>query len=447
MNAGKILRGLLLAGMLAGALVGAWLVWRWQTTPVPPEISLDGVDKPIADKVHDALEVARRNPRSAHAWGELGMVLAANGFNEHIVRCYTEAQRLDPDDPAWPYLHGLHLLEVNPRQAFPLLKQALALTVNREEQAAMHFRLARALLEDGQIERADEHARALHELEPHGLRNRFVLALLALARGERDSARDHLRVLADVPFAQKSASLLLAPLVDKEAAQALRDRAARLPLDAPWPDPIEERMRQFRGERLNRIEPYLALQRQGKSAEALAFLRRFVATAPDREVCFILGQALMNRGEYAEAEEMLRAAIRYEPKNVKSHLLLGACLLARAEKLRQQPGGKLAAMDLFQKAVAAADEALALQSENGLAHQVRGWALKHLERPQEALAALRRAVLILPDDSESHRQLGETLAEAGHLKEGLEHLHLAVQFARPGDQRPRQALEKWRGRE
>jgi tetratricopeptide (TPR) repeat protein len=371
------------------------------------------------------------------------MVLAANGFQEHIARCYAEAERLDPADPAWPYLHGVHLLEVSPKQAFPLLKKALSLTGDREEQKAMHFRLARALLEAGQMEQADEHARALQQLEPHGVRSRFVSALLALERGEHDRARDHLSVLTDVPFAKKSASLLLAPLLDKDAAQALRERAARLPLDAPWFDPIEDRMRQCRGERLHRIEPYWALERQGKTDEALAFLRRFVATAPDREVCFILGQALMARAEFAEAEEMFRAAIAYEPTNVKSHLLLGACRLARAEQRHQEPGGREAAAALFRQAVAAEDDALALQPENGLAHQVRGWALKHLGRTDEAVASLRRAVLILPNDAESHWQLGETLAESGRLKEGLEHLRLAVEFARPGDQRPRQALEKW----
>src|SRR5205823_2467440 len=106
------------------------------------------------------------------------------------------------------------------------------------------------------------------------------------------------------------------------------------------------------------------------------------------------------------------------------------------------PAGKETALDLFRQSVAAADQALALKSELGIAHQTRGWALKHLGRMDEAVRALRQAVLIQPESSDMHRQLGETLAEAGQLSEALEHLQYSVQFARPGDQQPLQALQK-----
>ena len=143
---------------------------------------------------------------------------------------------------------------------------------------------------------------------------------------------------------------------------------------------------------------------------------------------------------------MLRAALRYDPKNVKTHFLIASCLLLRGESLDQQSGGREKARTLFSEAVTAANETLALHPEHGLTHVTRGWALKHLGRTEEALMALRRAVDIQPDFPDAHLYLGETLAEAGRLYEALPHLQNSVRFARPGDARPSEALARLRAK-
>src|SRR5437764_828110 len=95
--------GLFLAASLGLALAG-WVGWRWYATPAPPRIPLDGVQTEIAQAVGAALEEVRRRPRSGAAWGRLGMVLHANGFDEHVADCYRNAERFDPNNPRWPYL-------------------------------------------------------------------------------------------------------------------------------------------------------------------------------------------------------------------------------------------------------------------------------------------------------------------------------------------------------
>src|SRR5437762_1641426 len=147
-------RTLVLGLFLAGALVAGWFAWRWYTAPVPPEIPLKGVEEHVADMVQEAVGAIRRQPRSGKAWGQLGMILAANGFDEYVPRCYAEAKRFDPNNPDWPYLHGLYLLEVHPNQAFPFLEEALSLARDAEEKAAIHFRLAQALHDEEQLDRA-----------------------------------------------------------------------------------------------------------------------------------------------------------------------------------------------------------------------------------------------------------------------------------------------------
>ena len=62
------------------------------------------------------------------------------------------------------------------------------------------------------------------------------------------------------------------------------------------------------------------------------------------------------------------------------------------------------------------------------------------------IQAFRDAVTGQPESAELHRELGEELAEAGRLGEGLVHLEDAVKLAPPGDPRYRAELEKWKGK-
>lgn len=443
MNVRKLVIGLL----LVAALPAGWFAWQWKTTPVPPEVPLTGVDELVAAAVRSAVQAVEKQPRSGAAWGKLAMVLVANGFDADAPRCYDEAARWEPANPAWPYLRGMHRLEVDPAEAMPFLVKALSLTSDFGEKAAIHFQLGQALLEDGQLAEAERHVQALRRMEPDGPRTQFLLGLLALARADRESARKHLSTLTATPFIQKRACTLLAGLVDdKEQARKLQERAERLPTDQAWPDPFIQEMKGHYVNRMKRLTPYMMLDSQGRQQEALMFLRRLVAESPDGEVCFFLGLALYKMNEFEEAEKMLEAALRYEPTNVKSQFFIASSLLQRAERKYQEPSGKDAALELFRRTVAAADKTLVLKSEHGAAHQVRGWALKYLGRRDEALAALRQAVLIQPETSDMHMQLGEALAEAGQMKEALEHLQHAVKFASPGDPRPMQALEKARAK-
>ncbi len=446
---------------LAAALTGAaaWYGWRWHTTPAPPDLSLDGVAPALRESVEKAAGAVRRQPRSAKAWGELCRLLIANGLDAQALPCLVQVQRLDPREPCWPYLHGsVALLLAKPREGIPKLREALTLTDaaatgdaatdaadarHAEARHAILFLLATALIEDGQLDEAEQRLRELGAAQGQGARLHFGLGLLARARDDRPAARKHLSVLADHPCARKQVCFLLASLTpeDEKLADSYRSRAAGLPPDVPWPCSYDEEVRNYRV--AAPLDRYHELAAAGRPEAALDYLRQAAAQAPDEETCYLLGIVLLKSRQFDEAEAMLRRSLEFNAQNMRAHLYLGAALIERGERLVREPGRHAPAMEVFRQAVAAEDKALALQSDVALAHLIRGRALKALGRPDEALAALRKATLAGPDLPEAHQLLGEVLAEAGQWDEAFEHLENAVRVA-PLDPRPRQALEKWR---
>jgi tetratricopeptide (TPR) repeat protein len=441
MNNRKLLIGSALVVLGAAA---AWWGWHWHTTPVPPHVALEGVDEEMADLVRQGLDEVRRQPRSAESWGKLGMILAANSFDEPAAVCFVHAERFDPRSPRWPALHGIVLLGRDGPAGILLLKQALALRPGPADRAAILSRLAHVLVEDGQLDDAEARVNELRSLEGDSGRVHFGLALVARARDDRAGAREHLNLLTDDPYARKQALTLLASLSRDDPA--LWQQASQLPPDLNWPSPFEDDMRSFKVDRMKRIAQYWDLSRQGRQDEAFDFLQRLAAQAPDEGICFILGFELYKANRFDEAADALQTALRFNVGNVKAQLFLGAALLQRGEKLLRDGRDSEAALDLFRQAIACEDRTLKLQSDSGQAHLIRGRALKYLGRTEEATQALRQALLYQPEFAEIHLTLGELLAEAGQLDEGLAHLENAVRVAGPDSTRPRAALDAWRAK-
>jgi tetratricopeptide (TPR) repeat protein len=435
---------------VATLAVCAWLGWRWYTTPIPPELPLDRMDPAVAAVMQTALDEVRRSPRSGAAWGKLAMVTAANDCRDEALACLIQAERFDRENPRWPYLHGHMLLSGQPHEAFPLLRQALACPATREQEAAIRFRLALALIEDGRLDEAEQHLDRLRDLKSDGTRVSFGMALLAVARDDRPVARQLLESVRVSPFARQQAHARLAALalVDGDTARARfhQQHAAQPPPDIPWPDPLLDEMYACAVSRQSRFLEAEALEGRGRTTEAVALLRQIAAGTPDARSYLALGRALGNQGAYDEAEQVLGAVVEMDRTNLQAHHLLGTVLFLKAEQQAETPAGKELARTLFCKAVESQDQALAIQADHGVAHLMRGRALARLGRTKEALASLRLAAQSRPEFADVHLYLGLALAEADNIPEALPHLEDAVRLARPDDPRPRQALDKWRGR-
>src|SRR4051812_35470098 len=73
-------RLVLLGGAVAlGAGLGWWW-WRQEPDPQPPPLALENAEPDVVHALEKARARVRGEPRSAAAWGHLGMVLLAHGY-------------------------------------------------------------------------------------------------------------------------------------------------------------------------------------------------------------------------------------------------------------------------------------------------------------------------------------------------------------------------------
>lgn len=425
-------RLLILLGALALAAGAGWLGWRWAAAPAPPAVELAGADPAVAEAVEAAREEVRRSPRSARAWGRLGMVLRAHDFAAEANACFAEAERLDPREARWPYLHALTLLLTDPEAGLARLRRAAELC-GRE--TAPRLRLAEALAGQGQFDEAEGLFRRVLEEEPGNPRAHLGLAQLACERGRWPDALDHLRRAAAAAPGVRATHALLARAYDRLGDGATADRElrllARLPDEAPWPDPYVEEVEELRVGVDARIGLATRLLLQDRGAEAVDVLHDTARRYPNSvRARLVLGRVLRQMGDLPGAERPLREASGQEPGNFEVQLELAVT--------QYQQGHHAAAVEGCRRA-------LALKPHDAGAHYYLGLGLKEQGDRAGALAALREAVRDKPDFADGHRALGRLLAEEGRDAEALPHLEGAARLD-PEDEAARRLLEEVRGR-
>src|SRR5262245_52772424 len=140
-------RRLLLGGLLllAGGTVG--YVWHLRAVPDPPAVNVSGLEPAAAQAIGEARSAVTLAPRSAKAWGQLGLLLHAYEFPGLAAFCFTQAERLDPRDQRWPASLGNLLAPSDAEAAIRHWHQALERGGDRSN--VLRLRLANALLEQG----------------------------------------------------------------------------------------------------------------------------------------------------------------------------------------------------------------------------------------------------------------------------------------------------------
>jgi tetratricopeptide (TPR) repeat protein len=180
------------------------------------------------------------------------MVLLAHDFFSEANVCLSQAERLDPQEPRWPYYQGIALSLGDPDAAIPTLQRAADLCADTPD--APRLRLAEVLLGQGHYEEAADQFRHTLRRDPGNARAHLGLARVSYERDDLPGTLAHLRCFADNPFTRKAASVLLAETErrtegKKPVGQSL-DRAAGLPDDPIWPDPFALEL-----ERLKKVRP------------------------------------------------------------------------------------------------------------------------------------------------------------------------------------------------
>lgn len=443
-------RGIVLtlaALLLAGAVAGAWFWYRWSATApiVPPMPS--AVEE---GEVRHAIETARSkvldNPRSADAWGRLGMTLLAQLFDREAEQCFAEAARLDPNDPRWAYGQARIALKRQPDRALPLLRQAVRAAASSSPQQLSNYRLplAETLLERGELDEAEQLFRTEQRDKPSNPRAAFGLGLIAAQRGDTRTAVELLTIAKASPFAQKLATAQLAALArgdgDHAAAERYEKEVAALPNDPPWTDPFLDHVIQLRVGRRRLEHDVDELEKQEHFAEAANIWLAELEQRRTARACIGAAINLDRLGDYERALSLLHEALHLDPDSVQAHYTLALTLFTRAEREWQQTPGCASARKGFRESIPPARRTTQLKTDYAQAYLFWGLAHKYLDEPAEAVAPLRQGVACQPNSLELQLALGEVLLTIGQRKEAETHLENARRLD-PEDPRVVRALK------
>jgi tetratricopeptide (TPR) repeat protein len=378
-----------------------------------------------------------KDPRSGPTWGALGQVFLANEMDDESLTCFAEAERLDPNEPRWPYCQaGVLLNQGRTEVALLYLRQAVdRCTATEPDNDAPRLLLAETLLSLGQLDESEEEFRRVLARKPEMARAHFGLARVTSARQDWQTSRSHLLRCVNSPFARKKASTQLAlvclRLGDEAAAEKYRAQASRLPDDSDWEDPFVTEYLRWAIKKKSRYRLVDSLEAAGRLQEAAAVLRPMAEEYPDDYLPRLtLGKILGQMGDNARAEAVLRESLRLAPNKVQGHHYLSLVLYGQAEQAARE-GDPDRARALYGQAADSARQALDLKPDHGLACMSLGLALKRLGQRESALDALRRAVRCNPEYAELHFYLGEMLVETAQQEEAKDQLKQAVEMAPP----------------
>lgn len=331
----------------------------------------------------------------AAAVGRLASFYQAYDLLDAAAAAYRNTERLDPDEPRWPYLLGvIYRWEGELEAAAVSLRRALELDGEPATQQATRLQLAEVELDLGRVERAEELARQVVDSE--AVEGDASAGAAHHVLGKAAESRDDLRSAIE----HYAAALELQPQADR--LHYLLGQAQRRAGDL---DAAREHLRQagqtgvaFGDPRLasiyTDIEGSAALMQRGASAKSAGMLdasveiyRRAVANDPQSpEARRDLGALLAQTGRYRESADQYREAVRLEPDKALNHFVLALVL----EQL-----GEPKAND-------------------------------------DALESFERAVELAPDYREFRRALADRLAQVGRFADAMPHFERLVNDD-PGD--------------
>jgi predicted TPR repeat methyltransferase len=177
------------------------------------------------------------------------------------------------------------------------------------------------------------------------------------------------------------------------------------------PQPATSPPRTDRTELQTRYDALLDLYHGGAFDEARECCGQLLESAPGHGGALqLMGVLQARRGDFEAAVELFDRAIAAAPEVASAYNNRGNALLA---------------LDRAAKAVASYDQAIALKLESADALNNRGTALQALLRLDEALASFEHAVAIEPELAAAHLNRGELLLEIGDRGAAIDALRLA----------------------
>jgi tetratricopeptide (TPR) repeat protein len=387
----------------------------------------------IAEAVRKATAEIQRQPDSAAAWGELGMILYAHEINAEAAACLAQAQRLDPTDARWPYLQGRCFSQTDPHKSIELFEQAVAVCGNVPD--APRLRLVETLLESQQLDRAEQHLDTYQKQFPHSARASHARARLRFMRGDYQGCLDELLAFDDFISRSHEAERAKAQQL---AAQGRLPQAEQVAVAANKQLKKHQRRRKTVGLLMSN-----ALRQLGRNDEAeqrrkfaeqqtdFAWLDAFEDQARKRQTgvktLLVKADRLYGAGKYAETVTLLRDVVRKYPDSLYAHILLARSLIRQGRIAVDEKADTNLAKTRYEQAQATLNRALRVDQNSVDAQFRMGVVLTYLAeldgnatRLTEAEAWYRRAIQLKPDFTMAHYNLSNVLEKQGRTTEAID---------------------------
>ncbi len=308
------------------------------------------------------------------AYGELGLILMAAGYNNTAASCYLHAVALAPNIARWPYYLGLlYKIQGEPTKAAESFERALEL---RPTDLATQVWLGDMYLADGRTEMAEQVFTHAVSLEPGSAAALAGVGRAALARQEYARAAQYL-----------------------ERALSADSRALSLH------NTIARAYQQL-GE-LDKAAAHLDQRGSGKPTLPDPLMQEYEQLLQTTTAYAVRGMRALEDGRLDAAAEAFRQGLELAPRDPALLHQLGTTLLRAGDT---------------SGAVAQFEEALRWSPESSEAHFGLGMVLNLNGRPSEAIERFSAAVTYQPDHVEARLALAEALRVTGRLRESLPHL-------------------------
>ena len=403
------------AGILLALAVAAAGVWFWieGRTARVPDIGLANLDAGVARLIQKHLDEVRARPRSAGAWGNLGLVLRAYDFVAPSRQCLAEAERLDSRNPRWPYFRSLLLNTEQPVEALTHLRRTVQLCGNDPEMPRL--RLATILAEDGKWEESEREIQELLRAKPDFTPGWLLRARRAQAQGNIAEGINLARRCIEDPRTARAAVVLLAALYARQgetnSASQLSRRIPSLPSDEPVADTYQAEAARLRQDPRILTEQTHPLLAAGRLKEAEANIQQLIRRHSDyAETWLLVGRFQLLTKDLNSAEQSLRRHLQLDPQSSQGWFQLGLVQLAQ---------------ERFPEAAQTFLKATELKPDFGPAFYNRGFALARSGDLRGAMPLFREAIRHNPERIDSYLMLAEVYLRLGDRTEALKLLHQA----------------------
>jgi tetratricopeptide (TPR) repeat protein len=313
--------------------------------------------------------------KAAEASGDLAT--AAAKYNSLL----SEVPKLAP---AYNNLGALYLRTHEFRKAIDVLQKGLSIDPKMYSASAM---LGIALYESGDYAAAKTRLESTLRSKPNDENVELFLANDLIKLGELDSAASHLQHLANREPKNQEVWYLLGKVHMKLSEQALA-HLNEIDSNSVW-------VHQISGEIMESMKNYDG---------ALLEYRKAVELAPHQPgVHFLLGNAYWSLANWSDSIKEFQSELRIDPANCTAQWKIGNAMLEQ----RTDP----------ETALANLEKALALCPTLVQARVDRARALIRMERNEEAVADLRGAEKVSPEEPTIHFLLGQALRSLGRTAE------------------------------